>query len=129
MNPELRSLPFGSFIGKSFKHDKDHLTCPECDSEFYSLTIKHSEKEIFNALHLLHPHVAHILSGGQVPRFRLIGKKTKRKNLNDLVGGTGSKHIRELFDGHGKSFRNLGGVWLFINKIMNPLLLTLERVG
>jgi len=128
LNPELRSLPFGSFIGKSFKHDKDHLTCPECDSKFYSLTIKHSEKEIFNALHLLHPHVAHILSGGRVPRFRLIGKKTKRKSLNDPVGGTGSKHIRELldgqresfsektrglFDGHGKSFRNLGGRMAF----------------
>ena len=82
-----------------------------------------------------------------VDEFRgsdLLRKKTKRKNLNDPVGGTGSKHIRELldgqresfsektrelFDGHGKSFRNLGGVWLFINKIMNPLLLTLERVG
>ena len=66
-----------------------------------------------------------------VDEFRgsdLLRKKTKRKNLNDPVGGTGSKHIRELldgqresfsektrglFDGHGKSFRNLGGRMAF----------------
>jgi len=101
--------PFGSFIGKSCKHEKNQLACPECDTEFFSLTIKHSEKEIFNALHMLHPHVAHLLSGGRVKRFRENSESTKRKNKHDPVGGVGSEHIRELLDGHEKVLRNLGG--------------------
>jgi len=104
--------PFGSFIGKSCKHEKDSLACPECDSEFYSLTIKHSETEIFNALHMLHPHVAHLLSGGRVPRFREASERTSRKNSKDPVRGTGSEHIRALLDGHQKVLRNLGGKYV-----------------
>lgn len=104
--------PFGSFIGKSCKHEKNQLACPECDTEFFSLTIKHSETEIFNALHMLHPHVAHLLSGGRVVRFLEDSERTKRKNYNDPVGGVGSEHIRELLDGHEKVLRNLGGKYV-----------------
>jgi len=104
--------PFGSFIGKSCNHKKDSLACPECDDEFYSLTIKHSETEIFNALHMLHPHVAHLLSGGRVARFREASERTSRKNPKDPVRGTGSEHIRELLDGHEKVLRNLGGKYV-----------------
>ena len=104
--------PFGSFIGQSCKHEKNQLACPECDTEFFSLTIKHSETEIFNALHMLHPHVAHLLSGGRVVRFLEDSERTKRKNYNDPVGGVGSEHIRELLDGHEKVLRNLGGKYV-----------------
>ena len=118
--------PFGAFIGKSCKHEKSQLACPECETEFYSLTIKHSETVIFNALHMLHPHVAHLLSKGgpfgglegdeslreEVPRPRLIGEQTSRRDKDDPVRGTGSEHVRALLDGHEKVLRNLGGKYV-----------------
>ena len=122
--------PFGEFIGKSCKHEKNQLACPECDTEFFSLTIEHSETEIFNALHMLHPHVAHLLSGGRVKRFREGSESTKRKNEHDPVGGTGSKYIRALLDGYEKSSVNLGGaVCLETDLETSQLLLTLELAG
>ena len=122
--------PFGSFIGQSCKHKKNQLACPECDSEFYSLTIKHSETEIFNALHMLHPHVAHLLSGGRVPRFREASERTSRRNKDDPVGGTGSENVKALLAGYEKSSVNLGGgVCLETGLETSQLLLTLELAG
>ena len=122
--------PFGSFIGKSCKHEKNQLACPECDTEFFSLTIEHSETEIFNALHMLHPHVAHLLSGGRVVRFREDSEKTSRRNKDDPVGGTGSENVRALLAGYDKSSMNLGGeVCLKKDLETSQLLLTLELAG
>ena len=122
--------PFGSFIGKSCKHEKDFLTCPECDDEFYSLTIKHSETVIFNALHMLHPHAAHLLSGGRVVRFREDSEKTSRRNKDDPVGGTGSENVRALLAGYDESSVDLGGaVCLETDLETSQLLLTLELAG
>jgi len=79
---------------------------------------------------MLHPHVAHLLSGGRVKRFRENSESTKRKNEHDPVGGTGSKHIRALLDGYEKSSVNLGGaVCLETDLETSQLLLTLELAG
>ena len=122
--------PFGCFIGKSCKHAKDSLVCPECDDEFYSLTIEHSETVIFNALNMLHPHVAHLLSGGLVSRFREASERTSRRNRDDPVGGTGSKNVRALLSGYEKSAVNLkGDVCLKTDLKPNQLLLTLGLDG
>ena len=122
--------PFGCFIGKSCKHAKDSLTCPECDDEFYSLTIEHSETVIFNALNMLHPHVAHLLSGGLVSRFREASERTSRRNRGDPVGGTGSENVRALLSGYEKSAVNLkGDVCLKTDLKPNQLLLTLGLDG
>ena len=122
--------PFGEFIGQSCKHEKNQLACPECDTEFFSLTIEHSETEIFNALHMLHPHVAHLLSGGRVVRFREDSGKTSRRNKDDPVGGTGSENVRALLAGYYKSSVNLGGaVCLETDLETSQLLLTLELDG
>lgn len=122
--------PFGCFIGKSCKHVKESLACPECDDEFYSLTIEHSETVIFNALNMLHPHVAHLLSGGLVSRFREASERTSRRNKDDPVGGTGSENVRALLSGYEKSAVNLkGDVCLKTDLKPNQLLLTLGLDG
>ena len=123
--------PFGSFIGKSCKHAKDSLTCPECDSEFFALTITSSTKHtvIYNALHQLDPHAAHILSNGQARR-RISSEQTSRRNKDDPVGGTGSENVRALLSGYEKSAVNLkGDVCLKTDLKPNQLLLTLGLDG
>ena len=127
--------PFGSFIGKSCKHAKNSLTCPECDSEFFALTITSSTKHtvIYNALHQLDPHAAHILSNGQARR-RISSEQTSRRNKDDPVGvvfGRGSENVRALLGGYvEKSSVNLrGGVCLKTDLKPNQLLLTLGLDG
>ena len=78
--------PFGSFIGKSCQHSKNQLACPECQSEFYSLSIKHSGKEIFNALYFIHPDAPHLLSGGRIPKPEdRKGKSGRRKTVDRIA--------------------------------------------
>lgn len=73
--------PFGSFIGESCKHSKEHLSCPECESEFFTLTLQHNKKEIFNALYMIHPDAPNLLSNGRIP---LPGdRKVRRKKTVD----------------------------------------------
>ena len=138
--------PFGCFIGKSCKHAKNSLTCPECDSEFFSLSIRsgsyidpdgchqYGRTVIYNALHQLDPHAAHILSNGQARR-RIPGEQTSRlkasrRNKGDPVGGTGSENVRALLSGYEKSAVNLkGDVCLKKDLKPNQLLLTLGLDG
>ena len=133
--------PFGSFIGKSCKHAKDSLTCPECDSEFFALSIRsgsyidpdgchqYGRTVIYNALHQLDPHAAHILGNGQARR-RIPGEQASRRNKDDPVGGTGSKNVRALLSGYEKSAVNLkGDVCLKKDLKPNQLLLTLGLDG
>ena len=75
--------PFGSFIGQSCKHSKEHLSCPECESEFFTLTLQHNEKEIFNALHMIHPHAPNLLSSGRIPKPE---DRTKRRKTVESFG-------------------------------------------
>ena len=104
--------PFGSFLGKSCQHHKNHLACPECGDEFYALVIRDSEKVIYNALDRLDPYAAHILSNGQVPRPVLDEKRTRRRKTNDPVGGSGSGNVRELLAVSGRSLNSLGGKYV-----------------